>query len=119
MVAGGSINRGSRSFRGLRVRVARPANSPGGPRIPKKPPRQRRRALLLRRPIGARDEERRRSAHDLHDGLGRELAAAKLMLETLLVEPHQGQLEEKIAQTKQSIGRAITVLSPVEAATLA
>lgn len=57
--------------------------------------------------IAARDEERRRLARDLHDGLGQELAAAKLMVETLPVEPHQVQLEEKIAQTKQSIGRAI------------
>src|SRR6266700_2495862 len=35
----------------------------------------------------AQDEERRRFARDLHDGIGQELAAAKIILDSLLHQP--------------------------------
>jgi CheY-like chemotaxis protein len=39
---------------------------------------------LSNRLIAAQDQERRRIARDLHDGLGQELAAAKMMIDGLL-----------------------------------
>src|SRR5881275_2441991 len=41
---------------------------------------------LSTRLMTAQDEERRRIARDLHDGIGQELAAAKIMLDSLLQE---------------------------------
>src|SRR3979409_1524004 len=43
--------------------------------------------VLSTRLMTAQDEERRRFARDLHDGIGQELAAAKIMLDGMLQQP--------------------------------
>jgi signal transduction histidine kinase len=56
--------------------------------------------------MSAQDQERRRIARDLHDGLGQELAVAKMVLDkTLLQGPPQPQ--EACAQASIIIDRAI------------
>lgn len=42
---------------------------------------------LSNRLIAAQDQERRRIARDLHDGLGQELAAAKMMIDGMITQP--------------------------------
>jgi signal transduction histidine kinase len=54
----------------------------------------------------AQDAERRRIARELHDGLGQELAVAKMILDTLL-ERESIQSKESVAEASTSIGRAI------------
>jgi signal transduction histidine kinase len=62
---------------------------------------------LSSRLMAMQDEERRRMARDLHDGLGQELAAAKMMLDGIL-QTHSAQWKEQAAtEASQIIDRAI------------
>jgi PAS domain S-box-containing protein len=56
--------------------------------------------------MSAQDQERRRIARDLHDGLGQELAVAKMILDKML--PHgSSQPQDAFAQASSIIDRAI------------
>ena len=59
--------------------------------------------LLSSRLLAAQDAERRRIARELHDGLGQELVAAKMMLE--------GTLARDATQLRESVNEAITTLN--------
>lgn len=61
---------------------------------------------LSARLISAQDQERRRIARDLHDGLGQELAVAKMMLDKMLLDRPAGTMEA-ISQASSMIDRAI------------
>lgn len=54
----------------------------------------------------AQDQERRRIARDLHDGLGQELAVAKMVLDKMLLQK-SSQPQEAWAQASSIIERAI------------
>jgi hypothetical protein len=56
--------------------------------------------------MSAQDQERRRIARDLHDGLGQELAVAKMILDKMLCKTHR-QPQEACAQASDIIDRAI------------
>jgi signal transduction histidine kinase len=56
--------------------------------------------------MSAQDQERRRIARDLHDGLGQELAVAKMVLDKILLEKSSGP-PEAIGQASRMIDRAI------------
>src|ERR1700692_2324358 len=53
---------------------------------------------LSSRLMTAQDEERRRFARDLHDGVGQELAAAKIMLDSMLRQPNTRGQDKGIAE---------------------
>jgi PAS domain S-box-containing protein len=53
------------------------------------------------------DEERRRIARDLHDGLGQELAVAKMVLDKMFLEKTSHSREETWVQASSIINRAI------------
>ena len=53
------------------------------------------------------DQERRRIARDLHDGLGQELAVAKMVLDKMLLQKGAQPPEEAWAQASTIIDRAI------------
>src|SRR6202521_4248245 len=53
------------------------------------------------------DQERRRIARDLHDGLGQELAVAKMVLDKMLLQKSAQPPEETWAQASSIIDRAI------------
>src|SRR6202453_3976206 len=56
----------------------------------------------------AQDEERRRIARELHDGLGQELSAAKMMIDCLPATiPHGDRNDTVLAEASESINRAI------------
>jgi signal transduction histidine kinase len=55
----------------------------------------------------AQDEERRRIARDLHDGIGQELAAAKIMLDTMLQQTWERGQEKMIGEASETVERAI------------
>lgn len=58
--------------------------------------------------ITAQDEERRRIARELHDGLGQELIAAKIMIDSLLRPDQQAQWKEQaVVESSDLINRAI------------
>jgi signal transduction histidine kinase len=62
---------------------------------------------LSNRLIAMQDDERRRIARDLHDGLGQELAAAKMIVD-LIAQQHSFQSkDEAAAEASQIIERAI------------
>jgi PAS domain S-box-containing protein len=56
--------------------------------------------------MSAQDQERRRIARDLHDGLGQELAVAKMVLDKLILQNSSHQQEECV-QASSIIERAI------------
>ncbi len=56
----------------------------------------------------AQDEERRRIARELHDGLGQELSAAKMMIDCLPASVPQSERNDTVlAEASESINRAI------------
>ena len=61
---------------------------------------------LSSRLMSAQDEERRRFARDLHDGIGQELAAAKIILDGLLHQP-TARRENTIGEASEIIERVI------------
>lgn len=62
---------------------------------------------LSNRLIVAQDDERRRIARDLHDGLGQELSAAKMMIDTALMQQPPRAINELATEAGESIDRAI------------
>ncbi len=62
---------------------------------------------LSTRLMTAQDEERRRFARDLHDGIGQELAAAKIMLDGLLQQSPIPEKEKAIFEATEIVDRAI------------
>jgi signal transduction histidine kinase len=62
---------------------------------------------LSTRLMSAQDEERRRFARELHDGIGQELAAAKIMLDGLLQQPRGQGKEKAIGEASEIVDRAI------------
>jgi len=63
---------------------------------------------LSTRLIGLQDDERRRIARDLHDGLGQELSAAKMMLDGMLLQTQSARLREEAAtQVSELIDTAL------------
>jgi signal transduction histidine kinase len=63
---------------------------------------------LSSRLIATQDEERRRIARELHDGLGQELSAAKMMLDGILRPDLSQEWKDKaVADSSISIDRAI------------
>ena len=62
---------------------------------------------LSTRLMTAQDEERRRFARELHDGIGQELAAAKIMLDGLLQQPRGTAKEKAIGEASEIVDRAI------------
>ncbi len=62
---------------------------------------------LSSRLMTAQDEERRRFARDLHDDIGQELAAAKMMLDGLLQLPSAKDDEKSLGEASEIIDRAI------------
>jgi PAS domain S-box-containing protein len=53
------------------------------------------------------DQERRRLARDLHDGLGQELAVAKMVLDKMILQKSAKPPEEEWAQASSIVDRAI------------
>jgi signal transduction histidine kinase len=62
---------------------------------------------LSTRLMTAQDEERRRIARDLHDGIGQELAAAKIMLDSMLQPSRVPEKEKAIGEASEIVDRAI------------
>jgi signal transduction histidine kinase len=62
-------------------------------------------ARLTAQLLSVQDEERRRIARELHDGLGQYLAAAKITLDTLMIT--QPETESYLGDVEQLIDRAI------------
>jgi signal transduction histidine kinase len=63
---------------------------------------------LSSRLMVAQDEERRRFARDLHDGIGQELAAAKIMLDGMLHQPSTRGDEKVVGEASEIIDRVIS-----------
>lgn len=61
---------------------------------------------LSSRLMTAQDEERRRFARDLHDGIGQELAAAKIILDGLLHQPLVRR-EQGVSEASEIVARVI------------
>jgi signal transduction histidine kinase len=53
------------------------------------------------------DEERRRIAREIHDGLGQELAAAKMILDGILVKDSSPSMQQASLEASQLIDRSI------------
>ena len=62
---------------------------------------------LSARLMTMQDEERRRIAREIHDGLGQELAAAKMILDGILVKKSDPSVRQASIDTSQLIDRAI------------
>jgi signal transduction histidine kinase len=62
--------------------------------------------LLSSRLLAAQDAERRRIARELHDGLGQELVAAKMVLERILAQDAI-QFRESVTEATTTVDRAI------------
>ncbi len=69
------------------------------------------RTLELRRLSGRlmtmQDEERRRIAREIHDGLGQELAAAKMIMDGILAKDVSATMRQASADASQLVDRAI------------
>jgi len=63
--------------------------------------------LLSTRLMTAQDNERRRFARDLHDGIGQELAAAKIMLDGLLPQSSGLGNHKAVEEASEIVDRAI------------
>jgi signal transduction histidine kinase len=67
--------------------------------------------------LSAQDEERRRIARELHDGLGQRLVAARLLLEAEVLQKPDGQLQEVVRElrdTTRELRAIVHGLRPVE-----
>jgi signal transduction histidine kinase len=62
---------------------------------------------LSNRLIAMQDDERRRIARDLHDGLGQELAAAKMIVDLIVQHPSPQSKNEGATEASHIIDRAI------------
>jgi PAS domain S-box-containing protein len=62
---------------------------------------------LSNRMMTMQDEERRRIAREIHDGLGQELAAAKMILDGILAKDSSPLMRQASAEASQLIDRAI------------
>jgi PAS domain S-box-containing protein len=62
---------------------------------------------LSSRLMTMQDEERRRIAREIHDGLGQELAAAKMILDGILSKDSSPAMQQAAADASQLVDRAI------------
>ena len=62
---------------------------------------------LSNRMMTMQDEERRRIAREIHDGLGQELAAAKMIMDGILAKDSSPSMQQASAEASQLIDRAI------------
>ena len=62
---------------------------------------------LSHRMMTMQDEERRRIAREIHDGLGQELAAAKMILDGILAKDSSPSMQQASLEASQLIDRAI------------
>jgi len=62
---------------------------------------------LSNRMMTMQDEERRRIAREIHDGLGQELAAAKMILDGILAKDSSPSMQQASLEASQLIDRAI------------
>jgi PAS domain S-box-containing protein len=62
---------------------------------------------LSNRLMTMQDEERRRIAREIHDGLGQELAAAKMILDGILAKDKSPSLQQASMEASQLVDRAI------------
>lgn len=62
---------------------------------------------LSNRMMTMQDEERRRIAREIHDGLGQELAAAKMILDGILAKDSSPTMRQASAEASQLIDQAI------------
>ena len=63
---------------------------------------------LSNRMMTMQDEERRRIAREIHDGLGQELAAAKMILDGIMAKDSSPGMRQASLETSQLINRAIS-----------
>ena len=62
---------------------------------------------LSARLLTMQDEERRRIAREIHDGLGQELAAAKMILDGILAKDSSPSMQQASVEASQLVDRAI------------
>jgi len=62
---------------------------------------------LSNRMMTMQDEERRRIAREIHDGLGQELAAAKMILDGILAKDSSPSIRQSSVEASQLVDRAI------------
>lgn len=62
---------------------------------------------LSARLLSLQDEERRRIAREIHDGLGQELAAAKMILDGILVKDSSAPIKQAAVDASDLVDRAI------------
>jgi signal transduction histidine kinase len=65
---------------------------------------------LSARLMTAQDEERRRFARNLHDDVGQNLAAAKIMLDSLLRSPRVAESEQTVAAASEIVDQTLQQL---------
>src|ERR1700723_1157944 len=62
---------------------------------------------LSSRLIATQDEERRRIARELHDGLGQELSVAKMMADSIVLQNKSDELTKQVAEVSAVIEHSI------------